>query len=166
VVLGHLVSLAVLGAGNAGCSLAGELTLQGHDVSLAELPEFKSNLELPMRNGGIEVTGELKNGFAKVKKITFDVEDAIRDTELIFVTTPAFGHEPFTRACAPHLKDGQTLIYISYFGALRMARLLLSSMLVIGLEVAGRFSWSDIGTTLKLLSKGKKANCHSLRFQL
>jgi len=121
-----MVSLAVLGAGNAGCSLAGEMTLLGFDASLAELPEFKSNLEVPMKKGGIEVTGELKNGFAKIKKITFDIKDAIEDRELIFVTSPAFGHEAFTRACAPHLKDGQVLIYISYFGALRMHRLLKS----------------------------------------
>jgi len=119
-----MVSLAVLGAGNAGCSLAGEMTLQGHDVALAELPQFKNNLEIPKKKGGIEVTGELKNGFAKIKKITFDIKDAIGGRDLIFVTSPAFGHEAFTRACAPHLEKGQALVYISYFGALRMARLL------------------------------------------
>jgi len=119
-----LVSIAVLGAGNAGCSLAGEMTLAGFDVSLAELPQFKSNLEMPMRKGGIEVTGELRNGFAKISKITFDIKEAIHGRELIFITTTAFGHDPFTRACAPHLQDGQALIYISYFGALRMAKLL------------------------------------------
>jgi opine dehydrogenase len=119
-----MVSLAVLGAGNAGCSLAGEMTLQGHDVALAELPQFKSNLEVPMKRGGIEVTGELKNGFAKIKKITFDIKDAISGRDLIFITSPAFGHEAFTRACAPHLEKGQALVCISYFGALRMAKLL------------------------------------------
>jgi len=119
-----MVSLAVLGAGNAGCSLAGELTLQGHDVALAELPQFKRNLEAPLKKGGIEVTGELKTGFAKIKKITFDIKDAIEGRNLIFVTSPAFGHEAFTRACATHLEDGQVLVYISYFGALRMAKLL------------------------------------------
>ena len=117
-------SIAVLGAGNAGCSLAGEMTLLGFDVSLAELPQFKSNLEMPMKKGGIEVTGELKTGFAKIKKITFDIKDAVKGRDLIFVTSPAYGHEAFTRACAPHLEKGQAIIYISYFGALRMAKLL------------------------------------------
>jgi opine dehydrogenase len=121
-----MVSIAVLGAGNAGCSLAGEMTLLGFDVSLAELPEYKSNLEVPMKKGGIQVTGELKNGFAKVKKMTFDIKDAVQGRDLIFITSPAFGHEAFTRACAPHLKQGQALIYISYFGALRMRKLLNS----------------------------------------
>lgn len=119
-----MVSLAVLGAGNAGCSLAGEMTLQGHDVALAELPQFKSNLEVPMKKGGIEVTGELENGFAKIRKMTIDVKDAVKGCDLIFVTTPAFGHEAFTRACAPYLEKGQVLVYISYFGALRMVKLL------------------------------------------
>ena len=77
-----MVSLAVLGAGNAGCSLAGEMTLEGHDVSLAELPQFKTNLEVPVRKGGIEVAGELKTGFAKIKKMTMDIKDAIKGREL------------------------------------------------------------------------------------
>jgi opine dehydrogenase len=119
-----MVSLAVLGAGNAGCSLAGEMTLLGHDVALAELPQFKRNLEMPLKKGGVEVTGELRTGFAKIRKITFDIKDAVKGRDLIFVTSPAFGHEAFTRACAPYLEKGQALVYISYFGALRMARLL------------------------------------------
>ena len=119
-----LTSIAVLGAGNSGCSLAGEMTLHDHDVALAELPTFKRNLELPLRRKGVEVTGELDTGFAKIKKITMDIGEAVKGRDLIFITSPAFGHEPFTRACAPYLEDGQGLVYISYFGALRMARLL------------------------------------------
>ena len=100
------------------------MSLLGFDVSLAELPQFKSNLEVPIKRGGIEVTGELRVGFAKIDLITFDIREAINGRDLIFVTTPAFGHEAFTRACFPHLREGQCLIYISYFGALRMAKLL------------------------------------------
>ncbi len=118
------LSIAVLGAGNAGCSLAGNYTLAGFDVSLGELPAFKKSIEMPQKKGGIEVTGELNTGFAKINKITTDIPDAIQGKDLIFVTSPAFGHEPFTRECAPHLEDGQMLIYISYFGALRMSKLL------------------------------------------
>lgn len=119
-----MVSLAVLGAGNAGCSLAGEASLLGFDVSLAELPQFKANLEAPLKKGGIEVTGELHTGFAKIDQITFKIGEAIEGRDLIFITTPAFGHEPFTKACLPYIKDGQCLVYISYFAALRMAKLL------------------------------------------
>jgi len=118
------LSLAILGAGNAGCSLAGELTLQGFDVSLAELPEFKKSIEVPLKKGGIQVEGELKTGFAKINKITLNIADAIRGRDIMFICSPAYGHEAFTRACAPHLEDGQSLVYISYFGALRMAKLL------------------------------------------
>ena len=71
----------------------------------------------------MEVTGELDTGFAKVDKITLNVEEAIAGRDLIFITTPAFGHGPFTRACLPHLRDSQCLVYISYFAALRMAKL-------------------------------------------
>lgn len=121
---GKDISIAILGAGNIGCSLAGEWTLEGFDVSLAELPEFKENLEFPIKRGGIEVTGELKTGFAKIDKITTDIPDAIQGRDLIFITSIAFGHEAFTRICAPHLEDGQVLIYGSYFSALRIAKLI------------------------------------------
>jgi opine dehydrogenase len=100
------------------------MTLLGFDVALAELPQFKRNLELPMKKKGVEVAGELKTGFARIGKITFDIGEAVKGRDLIFVTSPAFGHEAFTRACAPHLEEGQALVYISYFGALRMAKLL------------------------------------------
>jgi opine dehydrogenase len=119
-----MVSLAVLGAGNAGCSLAGEASLLGFDVSLAELPQFKANLKAPLKKGGIEVTGELHTGFAKIDEITLNIGEAIEGRDLIFITTPAFGHEAFTKACLPYLNDGQCLVYISYFAALRMAKLL------------------------------------------
>lgn len=121
---GKDISIAVLAAGNAGCSLASNMTLEGFDVSLAELPAFKKNIEFPMKKGGIEVTGELNTGFAEINKITMDIPDAIQGKDLIFITSPAFGHEPFTRECIPALEDGQVLIYIAYYGALRMAKLL------------------------------------------
>lgn len=64
---GKDISIAVLGAGNAGCSLAGNMTLEGFDVSLAELPAFKKNIEAPLKRGGVEVAGELNTGFAKIE---------------------------------------------------------------------------------------------------
>ncbi|MGP8068582.1 MAG: NAD/NADP octopine/nopaline dehydrogenase family protein [Candidatus Bathyarchaeia archaeon] len=131
-----MTSLAVLGAGNAGCSLAGEASLLGFDVSLAELPQFKANLEAPLKKGGIEVTGELQTGFAKIDQITLKIGEAIEGRNLIFITTPAFGHEPFTKACLPYLKDDQCLVYISYFAALRMAKLLKDLGVRTGVTVA------------------------------
>jgi hypothetical protein len=51
-------SIAVLGAGNSGCSLAGEMSLLGFDVSLSELPQFKENLDMPLKKGGIDLCYE------------------------------------------------------------------------------------------------------------
>jgi opine dehydrogenase len=118
------VSLAVLGAGNIGLALSGNMALEGLDVSLAELPRFKDNLEYPKKHGGIQVSGEANTGFAKINKITTDIAEAIQGKDQIWVTSISFGHEEFTRLCAPHLEDGQTIVYISYFGALKMIKYL------------------------------------------
>lgn len=116
--------VAVLGTGNAGISMAGVLALSGVDVSLAELPDFESSLQPIVEEGGIDVKGEFGVGIAKPTVVTTNVEEAIRGRNVILFCHPAYAHEPFTRACAPYLQDGQILVYISYFGAMRMARLL------------------------------------------
>lgn len=116
--------VTVLGTGNAGTSLAGVLTLAGIDVSLAELPEFEASLEPIVGNGGIDVKGEYGVGLARPAVMTTDIREAIRGRQILMFCHPAYAHEAFTRACAPHLEAGQLLVYISYFGAIRMRRLL------------------------------------------
>ena len=50
-------NIAVIGAGNGGFAMAGDLTLAGYGINLFELPEFEHNI-LPVKDsGGIEITG-------------------------------------------------------------------------------------------------------------
>ncbi|MGH9319998.1 MAG: NAD/NADP octopine/nopaline dehydrogenase family protein [Vicinamibacteria bacterium] len=116
--------VAVLGTGNAGASLAGVFSLAGVDVSLAELPEFEDSLRPMVEHGGVDVQGEYGVGLARPSLMTTELGEAIRGRKLLMFCHPAYAHEAFTRACAPFLEDGQVLVYISYFGAMRMARLL------------------------------------------
>jgi opine dehydrogenase len=117
-------SVAVLGSGNVGVCLAGILSLSGVDVSLGELPTFEENISPIIEKGGIDVHGECGVGFARPAVVTIDIEEAIQGRRIIMFCMPAYGHQLFTRACAPYLVDGQLLIYISHFGSMRMARLL------------------------------------------
>ncbi len=117
--------LAVLGAGNTGTSLAGILALSGYNVSFGELSDFKENIKQIIEKGGIDVEGEFKVGFAELDCVSTNISEVIEDRNVIFYCSPAYGHEAFTKACAPHLEDEQTMVYISYFGALRMRKVLL-----------------------------------------
>jgi len=117
-------SVAVLGTGNQGLITAGILTRAGCDVSLCDLPEFEDSIEAIIDAGGINIKGAFGEGFVTPGVITTDIAEAIGGRDILLFCVPAYGHEKFTRACAPYLKDGQLLVYISYFGAMRMSKLL------------------------------------------
>jgi len=108
--------VAVLGAGHAGFACAGKLALEGHEVNLYELPEFKGNLEPIQERGGIEVEGAGKTGFAKLGAITTDIEEAVANVDLIEIIVPAFGHKRISDVCAPHVRNGQTVVFFGKGG--------------------------------------------------
>jgi opine dehydrogenase len=101
--------VAVLGAGNAGHAAAGDLALAGLKVNLYELPEYEQNLKPVRERGGIEVTGVVRQGFARLNLITSDIAEAIRDVEHILVVTQALAHERLAALCAPCVHPGQTI---------------------------------------------------------
>ena len=153
------LSVAVLGTGNAGVSLAAILSLQGLDVSLADLPGYGESVQAIRDHGGIDLRGEYGEGKARPAPVTTDLEEALRGRRIVFFAHPAYAHEPFTRACAPFLEDGQILVYISYFGALRMARLLeslgVTRDVVLGEVLSFLYACDKIGPATALVKKRK-----------
>ncbi|MGD9181182.1 MAG: NAD/NADP octopine/nopaline dehydrogenase family protein [Desulfobacterales bacterium] len=110
---------AVLGTGNAGQTFAADITLKGYSVNLAEVPEFEANLRAIEKKGGIEISGDAGNGFAKLNMITTDLKAAIKGVDIIIIGGSAHAHEPFSKALAHHFEDGQFIVFTSNFGALR-----------------------------------------------
>jgi len=111
--------IAILGAGNGGCTYAGYLSMKGHDVRLYEFPQFEENLSEIKKIGGVKLKGTIE-GFGKVKLITTEISEAIKDIETIMVVVPAFAHRKMAEVCAPHLKEDQIVVLNpgSTFGAL------------------------------------------------
>jgi opine dehydrogenase len=102
--------ICVIGAGNGGSAIAGDLTLAGHACRLFEFPEYAANIVPVMKRGGIKVTGIARTGFAPVKLATTALADAVQGAELIMVATQALAHERVARELSPHLADGQAVI--------------------------------------------------------
>jgi len=102
--------ICIIGAGNGGTAMAGDLTLAGHNCRLFEFPEYAENLIPIISQGGIHVTGVARTGFAKVFMPTFNLAKAVEGAHLIMVTTQALAHERVAREIAPYLLDGQTVI--------------------------------------------------------
>jgi len=117
-------SVVVLGTGNQGLIMAGILARAGCDVSLCDLPEYEDSIDAVRDGGGISIKGAFGEGFVTPTLITTEIPEAICGRDILLFCVPAYGHEKFTRACAPYLEDGQLLVYISYFGAMRMSKLL------------------------------------------
>jgi len=113
------LKFAVLGTGNSGQTVAADLALKGYRVNLAELPEFQNNLIAIEQKGGIQISGDAGNGFAKLNRITTDLKAAVSGVDVIFIGGSAYAHEPFSRALAEHFEDGQFIVFTSNFGALR-----------------------------------------------
>jgi len=103
-------SVAVLGGGNGGHAVAANLSLAGFKVNLFELPQFADSLERVLRTREIRIEGVSIDGTAKVNLATTDIEQAIKDAEVIFVITPAFGHRTMAEVCAPFVQDGQIIL--------------------------------------------------------
>ena len=121
--------IAVCGCGSAGTAIASDLSLMGCKVNLFELESYrKKNVEPILERGGIEVTGETqsgKTGLAELNVVTTDAEEAIKGTDLIMITVPAYAHEVFFTAIAPHLEEGQSILTnTGYFASLRFAGML------------------------------------------
>ncbi|MCX5660885.1 MAG: NAD/NADP octopine/nopaline dehydrogenase family protein [Planctomycetota bacterium] len=122
------IKVAVCGGGRGGTALAADLTFMGCRVNLFELPRFAASLEAIRQRGGVELTGDTqsgKTGLARFNAVTTDAEEAVRGVDLILLPVPAFGHQAFFEAIAPHLRPGQSiLVNTCYWACLRFAPLL------------------------------------------
>lgn len=100
------MKVAIMGSGNGGCTAAADLALLGHEVSIWDFPQFGKNIQAISEKGGIEVFGDLE-GFAKVAYAGFDLEQAVKDAEVIMAVGPAYSTENFAKELKPFLKKEQ-----------------------------------------------------------
>ncbi|MBM3278112.1 MAG: NAD/NADP octopine/nopaline dehydrogenase family protein [Candidatus Handelsmanbacteria bacterium] len=102
--------IAVLGGGNTAFAVAARLTLQGRRVVLAEVPEFAAALEPIRADGAIHLRGVAGEGKAVLHRVTTDLGEALAEAELVLLIVPAYAHQPFAKACIPHLRPQHTVV--------------------------------------------------------
>jgi opine dehydrogenase len=100
----------VIGAGNGGRAMAAHLALIGAEVILYnrtwEHVAFiaqRSGIDLESPEGG-------PRGFGSLIKVTSDIQEAVKDAEVIMVVVPSSAHADVARGMAPALSDGQIVI--------------------------------------------------------
>jgi opine dehydrogenase len=106
----------VIGAGNGGCAMAGELALLGRDVTLFDYPAFESRLAPLRAAGGIQVdsraahvAGGVGVHFAPLPKLVTDISVAAA-ADIIIVVVPGQHHGQVIEAVLPHLRPGQLVL--------------------------------------------------------
>ena len=103
------VKFAILGAGNGGLSMAGDLVLHGFTVS-GLYDRFPEMIEPVQERGGFEMVGYVMTGFIPIANATTDIGKAVAGADVVTIVVPAFAHEWMAANLAPYLVDGQTVL--------------------------------------------------------
>ena len=100
----------VIGAGNGGKAMAAHLALMGKEVTLYN--RTFSHIEVIAKRKGIELESYPggPQGFGRIKEATSDIEEALKDAEVIMVVIPSSGHAEVAKLITPYAKDGQIII--------------------------------------------------------
>jgi len=101
------MKFCVIGAGSGGRAFAAYLASKGCHVNLYN--RSISRIEHIKKKGGIKAKGAFK-GFFPLKKITINLESAVKDVDIIMIAIPASGHRDIARKLAPYLSQYQIVI--------------------------------------------------------
>ncbi len=111
------MNITIIGAGNSGLAMAAHLSNHGAKVTLWN--RSKDNIAKLMDTHVIFCDGLVKGGY-EINLVTDDIEKALENPDVIFITTPANSHKHLAELIAKNIKT-ETLIILSpgrTFGAL------------------------------------------------
>ncbi len=114
------MSYAVIGGGNTGQAISGYLSLNGEKVRLFTRDAERAE---KITKYGLKVEG-VYSGQVEVEAST-SLEDVVKGTEYIIISTTAAGHKPTLKELKGLLEYNQSIIFIpGYWGALEAAQIL------------------------------------------
>lgn len=106
------MNIAILGAGNAGCAVAADLSLKGHEVTLIKTSHaiHDDNFNYLQENNGKMVLNEFgKISETNIYKVTRDLEE-ISNNEVIIIYIQTNFHEDLIKRISKYLKDDQIVL--------------------------------------------------------
>ncbi len=116
--MADIKKIAILGAGSGGFMSAADFGLAGYDVAL--FSRNKEKIAGVAGKGGIEILdidSKPTGDFGKVSCATDDIAEAVRGAQVILNPIPYFVCEEYARLVAPHLEEGQVVLYLGKGGA-------------------------------------------------
>ena len=106
------MNITVLGAGNAGTTIAADLSHKGHDVTLVKTSNSLHNEHHKklFQTGTIKVN-DLDCSYESTIRFTDEIEEAVTNAELIIVFIQTNYHRDIIERISPLLKSGQTILF-------------------------------------------------------
>ncbi len=101
------LKFCVLGAGHGGLAMAGHLAIKGFKVNLYN--RGLNKIRPVTHRTGIKVEGEVK-GFGKIELASTNIQECIKNVDVLMVVVPANAHRFIAEACAPYLKENQVVV--------------------------------------------------------
>lgn len=106
------MKISILGAGNAGCAVAADLTLKGHEVTLIKTSHsmHDDNFEYLQNNDGKMVVnefGEIKTAY--ISKVTRDLTE-LKNSEVVIIYIQTNYHEQLIEKISDIIEDNQILL--------------------------------------------------------
>lgn len=107
------MEIAILGAGNAGCAVAADLSIRGHKVTLIKTSNAMHNQNfkyLIENNGEIKIVENGKTKVSFINRITRDLS-AIAEANIVIIYIQTNYHEDLVKRIKPYLRNGHILIF-------------------------------------------------------
>jgi len=116
--------IAVLGSGNGARAVCAQIGFRGYDVVMWEPLEETDDYKRLKQEKRVLLSGDIILE-GKIKEVTMDIAEAIKDAVTIFVVVPAFAHEPIFKKMIPHLKSGQHIVIMpGNYGCFKLRKML------------------------------------------
>lgn len=106
-----VTKVAILGGGNGGISAAVDLKEKGFSTALYELPAYFANLSVIKEKKGAMIQDKKGDRFVEIDLVTDDIQEAIKDAQIVMVVIPGFAVESFTEILAPIVDENQIIFF-------------------------------------------------------
>lgn len=104
-------TITVLGSGAGALASATEFSQAGMDVTVADFERFRTNIDAIAERGTIQLRTPWQGITETPAKGSLDPAEAIRSTQVIVVSVPAFGHDTFAQLLVENLSGGEQVIF-------------------------------------------------------
>lgn len=101
------MKVSIIGAGNSGMAMAAHLSRDGHKVTLWN--RSRATIEKLMETRIIRCFGEV-NGEFPIDVVTDDIQLALKDPDIIMITTPANSHKKLAELIGKNIKKSTVIL--------------------------------------------------------